>query len=63
MTNLFNCGLVWDIYDQDPTADLAFDYYDEVHETVDQLLALGGYRIAALLNVVVEGYNADGTCV
>ncbi len=39
------------MYDKDPTADLAGEYYDSVYESVDKLLAIGGFRIAALLGL------------
>jgi hypothetical protein len=39
------------------STDLSGEYYDSVYESVDKLLAMGGYRIAALLNLIVEGYK------
>lgn len=57
-----NC-IVWEMYDQDSAQDLSGRYYQDVFETVDSLLAIAGFRIASLLNTLVESYNDDGSCV
>lgn len=62
VTNSFNCENVWDYYDRERSADLSGRYYLQARETVDQLLAIAGFRIATLLNGIVETYVDTNNC-
>ena len=56
-----DCEQVWPAYDQNPSADLSLEYYQNAVPLIELQLAKGGYRLARLLNEVLQGCDATPT--
>lgn len=51
-TNLLNCKNVW--WDYSSTDDLSAKYYEENVDVVERAFAMGGIRLAAVLNYLFD---------